>query len=150
MSDTTLRTLITLALLFHGAAHLVGVVPALGLFNVGKPSSPNWAKNWSSRSWLLTDLLGDSAARAISIILFLAAMALTVGAALGLAEWGAPHDSWRALAIVAAVVSLVAIGLYWNAFMRLFPQKIGCIGIDVAVLVCLLLANWPSETALGY
>jgi hypothetical protein len=150
MSGTTLRTLLTLVLLFHGVAHLVGVIPALGVFNVGQPTSPDWAKNWSSRSWLLTDLLGDGLARLICIVLYLAATVLTVAAALGMAKWGVPHDSWRTLAVAAAIVSLVAVTLYWNAIMRLFPQKVGCIGVDIAVLVCLLLANWPSETALGY
>jgi hypothetical protein len=150
MSGTTLRIVITLVLLFHGVGHLMGVIPALGLFDADKPTNPAWFKNWSSRSWLLTDLLGDGAARFISIILFLTALVLTFGAALGLAGWGVSHDAWRTLAVAAAGVSLVAILLYWNAFIFLFPHKVGAIGINVAVLVCLLWASWPSEAALGY
>jgi hypothetical protein len=27
---------------------------------------------------------------------------------------------------------------------------VGALGVDIAVLVCLLVLNWPSETAIGY
>jgi small-conductance mechanosensitive channel len=150
MSGTTLRAIITFVLLFHGVAHLVGVIPAIGLVDAAKSSAPSWAKNWSSRSWLLTDRLGDGAARVIGIILLLASLVGFVGAGLGLADWLVPHDAWRTLAVVSAVISLVTISLYWDAFMNLFPQKVGCIGVNVATLVCLLIANWPSESDIGF
>ena len=67
------------------------------------------------------------------------------GAALALLGWLVPNDWWRALAIVSAIISLVAIALYWNAFIYLFPHKVGAIGVNVAILVCLLLADWPSK-----
>jgi hypothetical protein len=61
-----------------------------------------------------------------------------------------PHEWWRTLAIVSAVVSLVALALFWNAFIYLFPHKVGAIAVNVAVLVGLLWANWPSEADIGY
>jgi hypothetical protein len=64
--------------------------------------------------------------------------------------WLVPHDSWRTLAVAAAVISLVAIALYWNALILLFPHKVGAIAVNVATLVGLLAANWPTEAALGY
>jgi len=47
----------------------------------------------------LTGLLGDTTARFISIVLFLAALVGTIGAALGLLGWGVPHEWWRTLAV---------------------------------------------------
>jgi len=54
------------------------------------------------------------------------------------------------LAVVSAVVSLVAVALFWNALVALFPNRVGALGVDIAVLVCLLLLNWPTEAEIGY
>ena len=42
------------------------------------------------------------------------------------------------------------IALYWNALMLFFPHKVGAIGVNVAILACLLGANWPTEAAIGF
>lgn len=149
MSGTTLRILITLVLLFHGVGHAMGIIPALRIVKVNE-SNPGWLKNWSSRSWLLTDLLGDSVSRILCAVLYLAALIGFIGTALALSSWGVPHDGWQTLAIVSAVISLAAILLYWNALILLFPHKVGALAINVATLVCLLLTSWPSEATLGY
>jgi hypothetical protein len=57
---------------------------------------------------------------------------------------------WRTLAIWSSVISLVAIALFWNAFVALFPNKIGAIAVDVATLVALLWASWPTEADIGF
>ena len=72
------------------------------------------------------------------------------GAPLPLMGRLVPHASWRTLAVVSAVVSLVAIALFWNAFVSLIPNKLGAFAVDVATLVCLLGLNWPSEADLGF
>jgi len=149
MSNTTLRIIIGAALSLHGLGHVMGAIPALRLFTVTE-SSPAMLKRWSSRSWLLTDPLGDSTARLICLVLFVAVLVCSIGAGLGLLGWLIPHGWWRTLAVVSAVLSLVAIALYWNAFIALFPHKVGAIGMDLAVLICLLGANWPSAAALGF
>ena len=141
MSGATLRAIIAIILFGHGVGHAMGVIPALREVNVG---------NWSSRSWLLSDLLGEGLSRAVCIILYGAALIGFVAAALGLLGWVVPHDSWRTLAIVSAVISLVAVGLYWNGLILLFPHKIGAIGVDIAVLVCLIVLNWPTEADIGF
>ena len=99
---------------------------------------------------MLTGLLGDTAVRIISVALFLAALVGTAGAALGLLGWGVPHEWWRTLAVVSATISLVTIVLYWNDLIFFFPHKVGSISVDIAILVCLLWANWPSEAAIGF
>jgi hypothetical protein len=140
MSGTILRIIIALVFLVHGVGHFMGIMPALGLASV---------KGWSSRSWLLTPLLGDAASSIISFVLFAAALVGFLAAALGLMGWLVPHDSWRTLAIVSAVISLIALALFWNAFVSPI-NKLGAIAVDVATLVCLLGLNWPSEADLGF
>jgi protein-S-isoprenylcysteine O-methyltransferase Ste14 len=83
-------------------------------------------------------------------VLFGAALIGFVAATLALLGWLVPHDWWRTLAIVFAVVSMVTVVLYWNAFVAFFPNKVGALGVDIAILVCLLWLNWPSEVDIGY
>ena len=149
MSPVLLRMIIAGVLAFHGIGHAMGIIPALQL-SFFQNQTGAWAKNWSNRSWLLTPLIGDSASRILMIVLFAVPLVGFIAAALGLMGWLVPHDWWRLLAIVSAVVSLVALGLFWNAFIYLFPHKGGSIAVNVAVLVGLLWANWPAEAAIGY
>jgi hypothetical protein len=149
MSPKTLRFLIAGVLSFHGIGHLMGVVASLGLFKVDA-SSPAWLKGWNSHSWLLSGLLGDTVSRVLCIVLFGAAFVTAIAAALGLLGWSVPHDSWRTLAISSAVISLVAVILFWRALMLFFPHKAGALSVDIATLVCLLALNWPSEAAIGF
>jgi hypothetical protein len=107
-------------------------------------------EGWSSRSWLLTGLIGETASRVISFLLFLAALVGFIGAALALMGWLLPHEWWRSLSVVSAAISLVSLGLFWNAFPSFFPNKIGAIAVDIAVLVGLLWLEWPTEMAIGY
>jgi hypothetical protein len=87
MSATTLRYLIAGVLSFHGIGHLMGVMVGLRIFAVDA-SSPAWLKGWNSHSWLLSGLLGDTVSRVICIVLFAAAFASAIVAALGLlARW---------------------------------------------------------------
>ena len=141
MSPTVLRFIIAFVLFVHGIGHVMAFFPAFRISST---------ETWHARSWLLTSLIGESASRVILIILFGAALIGFIGAALALMGWLVPHDAWRTLSIVSAVISLIAIVLYWNAFVALFPNKIGALAVDIAVLVCLLALNWPSEADIGY
>ena len=141
--------LIAGVLSFHGIGHLMGVIAGLGLFKVDA-SSPTWLKGWNSHSWLLSELLGDTASRVLCIVLFGAAFATAIAAALGLLGWPVPHESWRTLAICSAIISLVAVILFWRGLMLLFPHKVGALSVDITTLVCLLVLNWPSEAAIGF
>jgi hypothetical protein len=149
MSGTVLRAIIAFVFAFHGVGHAMGILPALGVVNV-EGSDQGWLKNWSSRSWLLTDILGDTASRVLCAILYGAALVGFIAAALALLGWGIPHDWWRTLAVVSAIISLVGLLLYWNALIFLFPHKVGALAVNIATLVCLLLLNWPTEADLGF
>ena len=141
MSPTTLRLIIGLVLLVHGIGHVMAFLPALNITSTDK---------WHHRSWLLAPVIGDTASRVISIILYGVAFIGFIAAALGLFGWLVPHDLWRSLAVVSAVISLIALALFWNSFASLFPNKIGAIVVNIAVLVCLLWLNWPTEADIGY
>ena len=141
MTGVTLRALVAVVLFIHGIGHVMGVMPALKLATV---------EGWNSRSWLLTPILGETISRILSIILFLGALVGFVASALALLGWVVPHDWWRTLAVVSAVISIVTIVLFWNAFVAFFPNKVGALGVDIAVLVCLLVLNWPTEAMLGF
>ena len=141
MSPIVVRIIIALVLFLHGVGHVMAFFPAFGISST---------ETWHARSWLLTGFIGDSASKVILVILFGAALLGFVGAAFALMGWLVPHDAWRMLSIVSAAISLVAIVLYWNSFVSLFPNKIGAIAVDIAVFVCLLFLNWPSEADIGY
>jgi hypothetical protein len=149
MSGTVLRVIIALVFAFHGVGHAMGIIPALGMVN-GEGSSQVWLKNWSSHSWLLTDLLGDTVCRILCVVLYGAALIGFIGAALALLGWGVPHDWWRALASVSAIISLVALLLFWDALIFFFPHKVGALAVNLATLICLLALNWPTEAAFGF
>ena len=149
MSGTVLRAIIALVFAFHGVGHAMGIIPALGIVKA-QGSSQGWLENWSSHSWLLTNLLGDAVSRILCVILYGAALIGFLGAALALLGWGIPHDWWRTLASVSAIISLVALLLFWNALIFLFPHKVGALAVNLATLVCLLALNWPTEAALGF
>jgi hypothetical protein len=148
MSGTVLRAILALVFAFHGVGHAMGVIPALRIINL-EGTDQGWLRQWSSRSWLLTDPLGDGASRLLCAALYLLALVGFVAAALAVAGWLLPHDWWRPLAIVSSVLSLVALALYWNALIFLFPHKVGALAVNITTLVCLLALNWPSEADLG-
>ena len=133
------KLIIAGVLVFHGIGHVMGTFPVIGMPTV---------QGQSSHSWLLTNLIGEPAAGWFSVVLWMAAMFGFVGAGLALVDWWLPYEWWRGLAIGSAVISLVALVLYWNAFYTIL-NRVGALGIDIAVLVALLVMHWPSEALLN-
>jgi hypothetical protein len=141
MSSTTLRLIIAGILFVHGLGHVLGIMAALNLSK---------QEDWSSHSWLLTGLVGEKVSQVICFLLFLAVLLGFIGAAMALMGWLLPHEWWRSLSVVSAAISLVSLGLFWYAFPKFFPNKIGAIAVDIAVLVGFLWLDWPTEAAVGY
>ncbi|MBW7882809.1 MAG: hypothetical protein H3C34_09250 [Caldilineaceae bacterium] len=133
------RLIIALVLVMHGAGHVMGIFPVFGLWTV---------EGQSSRSWLLSGILGDTAASWLSVLLWVAALIGFIGAGLGIMGWLVPYAWWRSWAITAAVLSLLGLVLYWNAFYSL-GSKLSALVVDIAVLVALAGLNWPSDDFLG-
>ena len=133
------RLWIGIVLILHGVGHLLGVLAVTSL----------GGDNWNARSWLLTDPLGDGAAKALSVALWVIGFAVFVVGGLALLEIGFPESWWKPLAVAGAVLSLVALALFWNAFPALFPNKIGAIAVNVTALTGILITNWPTEEMLA-
>jgi|GEM_PF-311013 len=135
MSNSLVRTIFAVILLFHGVGHFMGVIPALRIFGAGTDSGPSWQNKWSSRSRILSGFLNESAARRLCAALFVAAMIGFMGAGLGLLGWIiVPFQAWRISALVSSLISLLALFLYWNAFILFFPHKLGAIAVNLMVL----------------
>jgi hypothetical protein len=130
--------IIAIVFFIHGIGHIMCIMPALGM---------NVTPTWNSHSWLLTDLLGQRVTNVLAVIIWLLAIIGFLLAALALLGWGVPHEWWRPLAMVSAVISLIGIVLFWNAFATWF-NKAGAITVNLAVLIGLLLMQWPAEQQL--
>lgn len=133
-----LRWIVIIVLLAHGIGHVMGLFPALGLFS----------KELSATSWLLNRVLGETLARWFGFALFLAVMIGFTAAVLAIQGWLVPHDWWREVTIAAALLSIAAIVLYWDAFFTM-GNKFGALAVDVAVLVALFWAQGPAEELLA-
>lgn len=131
--------IIAIVFFIHGIGHIMCIMPALGM---------NISPTWNSNSWLLTDLLGQRVTDVVAVIIWLLVVIGFLLAALALLGWGVPHEWWRPLAVGSAVISLIGIVLFWNAFAAWF-NKAGAITVDLAVLIGLLVLQWPAEQQLA-
>ncbi|MBN2011183.1 hypothetical protein JW960_17690 [candidate division KSB1 bacterium] len=150
MSPFMLRVIITALLLFHAFGQLMGVIPALWTFRKENQYGPAWLKAWSSHSWLLSRWMGEKTARIVCGAIYFAAFIGFIATVLSLVNLLLPHEWWRALAVTSSVISLVALALFWKALLFFFPHKIGDIVMNVAILICLHVVNWPPETMIGF
>jgi hypothetical protein len=103
----------------------------------------------SADSWLFSKLLGSSLTKVVGFSLFLLALLAFVAAGLSLLGWAVPHELWQQLAIAASILSMVGLALFPHAFPTLFPNVVGALGVDIAVLVSLLWLKWPPEIVGG-
>lgn len=111
----------------HGIGHVLGWMPAWGIARF---------EGVSSRSWLLTELLGDGGSRALAGAIWLAP---TIGFMVAAAGLLVDQSWWRPLAAGSAVVSLLAVALFWEALP--VGSRIGCVAVDLVVLAALSLAT---------
>lgn len=136
MSASTVRLITGLVLIVHGIGYALAFFPAMNITKVD---------NWNYQSWLLSGTVGDTASRVIVIVLFGIPFIGFIAAGLGIFNFLVPHEWWQTLAIVSAIVGLIALVLFWNAFPSLFPNKIGAIVVNVLVLWALLGTNELSK-----
>jgi hypothetical protein len=132
--------IVGLVLLAHGVGHVLGLLPVFG---------DDLPAGWNARSWLLTTTLGETASKGISAVLWSTCTILFFLASLAVLGWGIPYEWWRPLAVVGAALSTVTLGLFWNGFPALFPNKIGALAVNLVVLGGVLAADWPTDEMLG-
>jgi hypothetical protein len=104
----------------HGIGHVMGWLPALGIARI---------EGGSIRSWLLTDLIGDGVSRAVCGAIWLAptiGFVVAAGGLFGDTTW------WRPVAVASAIVSVVAIALFWEA-LPVF-SRVGALAVNLAVV----------------
>lgn len=131
-----MNVLIGIVIILHGLVHLWYVTLSQGLVAF-KPQM-----GWTGRSWLLTNILGDSATHNLATIFYLASTVLFLIAGAGLLA----SQSWsRVWLIVAAGVSMASIVLFWDGSFRLSVEK-GAFGllINGIILFAILVLKWPS------
>ena len=128
MSEKNLRLVLGLVILVHGIGHSMGVLASINYFSTD---------SWHGRSWLLSPLIGGSAARVIGIVLFGAITACFLLCGLSYLSWGLPADLWKPLALYGSIASMIAIFMYWNSFSAFF-NKAGALLVNVGLLYGLL------------
>lgn len=125
-----LRILAGIFVILHGLVHLWYVTLSARLVEY-KPDM-----GWTGESWLLTDLIGDSATRALASGLYaLAAIGFVVGGIGLLAQ-----QDWRGAVLAgSAVLSTAIIVLFWDGNTSMLVQK-GLIGvlINLGILLALV------------
>ena len=94
-------------------------------------------------------MLGEKGSRTLALILFAVCVLGFLATAFSFLGVGLPHESWRTLAIIFAVPSVLSLVAYWNAFAMFF-NKVGAIGVNGWILIGLLLLKWPSEAEIGF
>jgi hypothetical protein len=134
MSVGIWHIVLALVILAHGVGHALFLAPCLGIANWGQ----------SAHSWLLTKPLGDTLTRVIGSLLWLAVVAGFVAAAVGILG---QYAWWRTLAVGAAGLSLLALALFLNG--RPGGPVLSAALMDIAILVALLWAHWPSADLVG-
>ena len=131
-----LAVLYGIFVLLHGLVHLWYVT-----------LSQRWVEfqpemGWTGESWLFSPLLGDGATRGLATVLYsLAALGFVAGGVGFLAR----QDWWRPVVIGSAAFSAAIIILFWDGGLQKIVEK-GLVGfsINVALLVALLVFDWPS------
>jgi hypothetical protein len=127
MRSIVIRIVIGILLMVHGFAHW--------------QITTGWGSRVVAESGVLRSVgLADSAIASLGTALWVVALLSFNLAGIAIfAGWG----WWRGLAIAAAVVSLLVMGLFWQ------PSFVLGVAVDVGILVALLWARWPTPAMVG-
>jgi len=123
-------------LVLHGLVHFLYVGQSARYFEL-RPGMV-----WPDRSWAFSRMLGDAAARNLaSVLLALAA----IGFAAGGAGIFVKQAWWHPVVVVVAAFSTGIYVLFWDGAFQSLDDK-GAIGIliNVAILVAVLVFQWPN------
>lgn len=134
MSISALRAIVAVVLMGHGLGHVLTALPVFG---------KTLSRDHSADSWLLSHFVGSGPDRAICLILNLFALLAFMSAGMALMGWVPPRGSWEKLTVLASMLSLLGLFLFWNAFPFLVPNKVGVIAVDGFALLSILLLRWP-------
>lgn len=136
MTAGTLRAILGIAIVLHGIGHGLALFPLVDV---------KLSASHSSDSWILNRLIGDAASRGCGVMLWCLALLAFMGGGFGLMGGLIPEGSWESWLVFASLVSLLALALFWDGLPFLFPNKLGVIAVDLALIVCILWLRWPGE-----
>lgn len=131
-----LKTLIGIIAILHGLVHVWFIVLSQRLVEYQQDMG------WTGKSWLLTNLLGDSFTRSLASGFYGLSSLGFVAGGVGLIlqqEW------WRPLIIVSALLSSVTILFFWDGRLEMIVQK-GLLGLMINL--GLLVAFWLFRISL--
>lgn len=134
MSSELQRLILAIVVGAHGIGHTLFLFSCLGVPNLGQ----------STRSWLLTNLIGDGGARALGSLLWLITTVAFIGVGVGLYR---QQDWWRILGVSAAILSVVGLALFWSS--PITGPAISALAFNVVILVALLVVRWPPPSVIG-
>ena len=131
-----LRFLFGTFVVLHGLVHLWYFTLSRRLVEF-KPEM-----GWTGKSWILSNLLGDSTTRSLASTLFILTAIAFVISGVGIFSRG---EWWWSILLGSAVFSSAILFLLWDGNMQLIVQK-GLIGflISLAILLVLLLFKRPA------
>lgn len=118
-----IRIVVAIFIMIHGIGHGMGILPLFG---------KKLSESHSADSWVLGPLIGSAPARAVGTFIWILCIMGFLLAGTGFAGWIVPV-MWPAIAAVSAIISLIGLALFWNAFPFWFPNKVSVIIIDVFV-----------------
>lgn len=140
MNNSTLMIIIAVVLAGHAIGHTQGVLAASGRLRT---------ERWNLRSWLLDGVLGEANTQRIALVLWSLIVVGFLATTLAFLGWGLPQSWWSGLGMVFAGLSTLTLVFYWNSFVLFFPNKIGALAVNLAILVGQGLLSWPSVPALA-
>ena len=126
-----LHIVMALVILVHGIGHVLFLVPLLGVADWGQ----------STESWLIRT---ETTTRLLGSVLWMGAIVLFTAAAVAL--FGV-EVAWRPAAIVASIVSLLGITLFWdssNSAAAVFAAT-----VDITLLMLVILAGSTTARIIG-
>jgi hypothetical protein len=128
MMSTLARLILAIVIGAHGLGHILFLVPLLGRADWGQPA----------QSWLWGR---GGLAKGVGSLIWLVAILGLAAAAVGLFQM---TDWWRAVAIVAALVSTAGLLLFWVSPPG--SPVVSALVLNLLVLAALVIFHWPSVT----
>jgi hypothetical protein len=131
-----LRIVFGVFIVLHGLVHLFYFGQSRRMFELQE------GMVWPDGSWAFTKLLGDQLTRSLASVCCVVAAA---GFAIGGVAILVKQPLWRPAVVSSAAFSALLFLLFWDGERQMLSEN-GAIGllIDVAVLVAVLIFQWPS------
>lgn len=131
-----MRIVIGIFIILHGLVHLWYVTLRQG-----------WVKfqndmGWTGESWLLTDMVGSNLNRWLATFLYSLATITFLLAGVGFLA----NQEWaRVWIVVASVISVVTILVFWDGKLNMFVEKGGLgILISTGILIAAVVFKFPT------